>query len=74
LKIFLFNQTFSFVDRLAPFVICVYVAIVYWLFCRDLFHRERLGLAFPKLFWQWERRSHSQERNSWRISRSLHFW
>jgi len=27
---------------------------------RDCFQRERLGTAFPKLFWQWER--HSQER------------
>jgi len=26
--------------------------------CRDRFQREHLGTAFPKLFWQWERRSH----------------
>jgi len=34
---------------------------------RGYFQRERLGTAFPKLFWQWERRSQerrSQERNS----------
>jgi len=24
---------------------------------RDRFQRERLGTAFPKLFWQWEQRS-----------------
>jgi len=34
---------------------------------RGYFQRERLGTAFPKLFWQWARRSQerrSQERNS----------